>query len=149
MLYELVLLGVHPFEGECTTDLVRGIMNEDPPAPPPLYSSDFINIATQLLLKDPTQRMTMSQFLASPLVANKVCAIPNNFKPKYHIEERFRRSQIRQLSHQLERLHILKSGQAHQNSRTNLYLGGGTPWFVGSACIIHLFNKFFCFCFFM
>ena len=110
MLYELLLLGQHPFDGASTADLVRGIMNEDPPEAPSMYSKDLIEVATRLLTKDPATRMTMTEFLTSPVMQHKVAGVPNNYKPKYHMEERFRRAQVRQLTQQVEQLGIAPKG---------------------------------------
>lgn len=129
-MYELILLGRHPFEGETTTELVRGIMNEEPPEPPATYSNDLISAAKALLNKDPSARMTIPQFLSSPAMASKVASTPANYKPKHHMEERFRRAQVKQLTRQIENLgitpktaastHGTHGAMAHGNSSTQL-----------------------------
>ena len=116
MLYEILLLGKHPFDGATTGELVRGIMNEDPPPLPDMYSKEFVQVAQALLKKCPAERMTMSQFLTSAPLYHKVAAIPNNYKPKHHMEERFRRTQVRQLTHQLETLGISTKGSHSSQS---------------------------------
>lgn len=116
MLYEILLLGQHPFDGATTADLVRGIMNEDPPDVPPVYSTELIETARKLLIKDPAERMTMTQFLTSPVMQHKVAAVPCSYKPKYHMEERFRRAQVRQLTQQIEHLGIVVKGAQASHS---------------------------------
>lgn len=130
MLYEILLLGRHPFDGATTAELVRGIINEEPPPLPDMYSKEFVQVAQALLKKDPAERMTMPQFLTSAPIQHKVAAIPNNYKPKHHMEERFRRTQVRQLTHQLDSLGITAKSShashshAHHHSSSHLHSTG-------------------------
>lgn len=112
MCYEILLLGRHPFDGATTADLVRAIIHESPPDAPSMYSREFVDTVNKLLNKDPTERMTMHQLLTSPALQHKVAAIPATYKPKYHMEDRFRRAQVKQLIHQIESLGI-SSKSAH------------------------------------
>lgn len=105
LLHELLNLAL-PFDGGSTEELVRGIMNEDPPPIQEPYSVDIATVSRALLIKDPNARMTLAEFLGSKPLVNKVLQLPNTFRPKAHCEERLRRAYVRQLNSQIQYMDI-------------------------------------------
>ena len=71
MLHELMRLDL-PFQGNSTADLVKSILQDDPPALPSQYSDDLKNISILLMEKDPSKRLGLAGLLAHPLFYSKV-----------------------------------------------------------------------------
>lgn len=108
MLHELLALEM-PFNGSSTADLVKSILIDIPPPLPAHYSPELRNIVAGLLNKNPVDRLGMTSLLSDPLFASKVSQYPSSYRPKA-AEERLRRTQVKQISAQLECLkHSKKS----------------------------------------
>lgn len=117
MLHELMRLDL-PFQGSSTADLVRSILQDEPPALPAQYSEDLKNISLLLMAKDPSKRLGQAGLLAHPLFNSKMLQFPAVFKPK-SLEERIRRVFIRQLNMQVDG--ISNSKRSSTESCTKLW----------------------------
>ncbi len=108
MLHELLALEM-PFNGSSTADLVKSILIDLPPPLPTHYSVELRNVVVGLLNKNPTDRLGMASLLSDTLFASKVLQYPSSYRPKA-AEERLRRTQVKQITAQLECLkHSKKS----------------------------------------
>ena len=92
-----------PFTGVTTGDLVKSILNDEPPSVPSHYSQGVKSIASELLHKDMNKRLDMAGLLNHPLLHPKVNSFPQSYRPKA-VEERIRRGHARQLTTQIESL---------------------------------------------
>lgn len=102
LLHEMLALEL-PFTGLSTGDLVKSILDDEPPSVPSHYSPGIKYIANELLHKDMTLRMNMVGLLNHPLLSPKVSSFPQSYRPKA-VEERIRRGHARQLTTQIESL---------------------------------------------
>mmetsp|Transcript_20697 Transcript_20697/g.18847 ORF Transcript_20697/g.18847 Transcript_20697/m.18847 type:complete len:737 (+) Transcript_20697:44-2254(+) len=100
MLYEMMRLEP-PFHKGDTTELVKSILSDPPPELPTHYSHELRLISKLFLSKNPNHRLGFAAMLMDPFFNSKTSAFPNNYRPKA-IEERIRRTHIKQLQAQLE-----------------------------------------------
>lgn len=61
----------------------------------------FRSLSRDLLKKNPAERLTTASLLSSPIIFPKVNSFPQSYRPRY-LEERIRRSHLRQLEQQLD-----------------------------------------------
>lgn len=73
-LFEMLALKL-PFDGDTTVALVKSILQDQPDLsliPPNFYSPEIFIPLEGLLLKDPSTRMTINQFLLTPPINGRV-----------------------------------------------------------------------------
>mmetsp|Transcript_22923 Transcript_22923/g.22105 ORF Transcript_22923/g.22105 Transcript_22923/m.22105 type:complete len:540 (+) Transcript_22923:235-1854(+) len=106
LLHEMLTLEL-PFTGSSTGDLVRAILEDEPPPIPSHYSTGIKFISSELLLKDLNKRMGMAGLLMHPLLLPRTNSFPQQYRPKA-VEERIRRGHARQLNLQIEQMPFSK-----------------------------------------
>jgi serine/threonine protein kinase len=77
MLHEFMRLELS-FTGNTTTDLVKAILHDEPPAVPGHYSEDLKSICICLLEKNPARRLGFAGLLLEPLFYAKVCILTDD-----------------------------------------------------------------------
>jgi serine/threonine protein kinase len=91
-----------PFDGSSTAELVKSILTcEPPPIGGNHYSEELKSISRLLLLKSPTERLSMFNLLSDSWFFNRMVNFTHSYRPKY-LEERIRRSHVKQLESQIE-----------------------------------------------
>jgi serine/threonine protein kinase len=122
MLHEFLRLEL-PFQGSSTADLVRSILQDEPPSIPSHYSDDLKAITYALLAKDPEKRLGFAGMLLHPLLQNKTSQFPSAYRPKA-LEERMRRAHMRHLHSQID---MLQNSKKSSTTSTATLLEG-TPY---------------------
>lgn len=71
VLYELMALR-HPFNANDMKSLMHRILKVQYDPPPTIYSSELRGILTKILVKDPMQRIRLSEILELPVVSKRI-----------------------------------------------------------------------------
>eukprot|EP01036_Dinobryon_divergens_P035398 gene35398-45861_t len=98
VLFQLLALE-RPFEGDSAANLVKAILTEDPPPLPNFYSEETRKLCRDLLVKNQSERLTMSRLLTEPSFYAKTVQFATSYRPKT-LDDRSRRVHIKQLENQ-------------------------------------------------